>query len=137
MSNLDAMKTFFKSEDWFCETSDNGEMLRARFKGENGEWLCLLQTTPDDTRVMFYSILSNNVPEAKRGVVSELLSRANYGMILGNWEIDFADGEVRYKTSAFTGDGEIQHDLAAAMVFTNVLTTDKYMPAILGVALGW
>jgi len=31
---------------------------------------------------------------------AEFIARANYDMILGNFELDFHDGEVRYKTSA-------------------------------------
>ena len=34
-------------------------------------------------------------PEA----IAEFLTRTNYSMIIGNFELDFADGEIRYKTS--------------------------------------
>jgi len=29
----------------------------------------------------------------------KFLTRANYGMMIGNFEMDFTDGEIRYKTS--------------------------------------
>jgi len=136
MSNLDAMTAFFAAENWACEPSADGDMLHTRFKGSNGEWRCLVQTSPDGTRVMFYSILGNNVPPPQRAVVAELLTRANYGLILGNWEMDFSDGEVRYKTSAFTGAEDISPENAAALCFTNILTTDRYLPALMGVLFG-
>ena len=86
--------------------------------------------------MLFYSVLSNNVPEERRLAVAELLTRANYGMLLGNWEMDFSDGEIRYKTSAFVGDGVPDKDLAASLVFANVFTVDRYLPAVLGVTFG-
>ena len=33
--------------------------------------------------------------------VSEVLVRANWGLSVGNFEIDVSDGEVRFKTSSF------------------------------------
>jgi len=39
------------------------------------------------------------VISSKRGAVAEFINRANYGIIIGNFEMDFADGEIRYKTS--------------------------------------
>ncbi len=31
--------------------------------------------------------------------VAEFITRANFGIVIGNFEIDFSDGEIRYKTS--------------------------------------
>ncbi len=134
MSNLSAVSAFFTSESWGFQP--NEDRLSARFKGEHGEWQCFVMTTPDDSRVMFYSVLSTPAPVEKRLAVAELLTRANHRMVLGNWELDFSDGEVRYKTSAFTGEDDIDLQHAAALAFPNVLTTDRYLPAILGVMFG-
>lgn len=40
-----------------------------------------------------------NVPEDRRLALAEFLTRANYGLFIGNFEMDWQDGEVRYKTS--------------------------------------
>lgn len=44
-----------------------------------------------------YFILDVTVPENQRKEVAEYLTRANYGVICGNFEMDMRDGEVRYK----------------------------------------
>jgi len=31
--------------------------------------------------------------------VNEFLTRANYGLNIGNFEMDFQDGEIRFKTA--------------------------------------
>lgn len=134
MSNLSAMRAFFSAENWGCQVLE--DRILARFRGEHGEWQCIAMTTAGDTRVMFYSVLSSPAPEEKRQAIAELLTRANHRMVLGNWELDFSDGEVRYKTSAFTGEADIDLQHTAALVFPNVLTTDRYLPAIMGVMFG-
>ena len=44
-----------------------------------------------------YTMLGNKVTERAYITVSEYLHRANYGLLVGNFEIDYDDGEVRYK----------------------------------------
>ncbi|MFG6332067.1 MAG: YbjN domain-containing protein [Lachnospiraceae bacterium] len=44
-----------------------------------------------------YAIINLNADEEQRPAVAEFLTRANYGLKLGNFEMDYRDGEVRYK----------------------------------------
>ena len=50
-----------------------------------------------DDEILSYAVLSNKVPREQFNNVSEYLHRANYGLLYGNFEMDFSDGEVRYK----------------------------------------
>ena len=50
-----------------------------------------------------YAILSNKATKERYASISEYLHRANYGLLYGNFEIDYSDGEIRYK---FTTDCE-------------------------------
>jgi hypothetical protein len=77
-----------------------------------------------------------NVPEEHRTAAAEFVTRANYGLPLGNFEMDFADGEVRFKNSvSFAGepltDTLIHNTLYPA---TSVATT--YFPGLLKVVFG-
>ena len=55
--------------------------------------------------VTCYHIAPIKVPEEQRVAVNEFITRANYGLTNGNFEMDFNDGELRYKTNVS------QHDL--------------------------
>jgi len=87
--------------------------------------------------LVFYSIGSIKVPEPARVAAAEYLTRANYNLILGNFELDMSDGEVRYKTSISVGEkGVLTSDLIRPVVLTNFGTMDLYMPGLLAVAMG-
>lgn len=74
------------------------------------------------------------VPEARRQVIAEFLTRANYGMVIGNFEMDFSDGEIRYKTSVdLAGGSPLTMLLIKPLVYTNVLMMDKYLPGVMEV----
>ncbi len=62
--------------------------------------------------------------------MAQLLTRINYGLIIGNFEMDFSDGEVRYKTSADLRDVELIDGVFGRLVFANVRSMDRYTPAI-------
>jgi hypothetical protein len=72
-------------------------------------------------------------PDDKMNEVAEFITRANYGMIIGNFELDYSDGEIRYKTSVDVEDIEIGEPLIRHLVYANVLTMDKYFPGLMRV----
>ena len=51
-----------------------------------------------DNRFISYAFCPMGAGEAKEKV-AEFLHRANYGMLVGNFEMDYSDGEIRFKYS--------------------------------------
>ena len=130
---FESMRRFFEVEDWKFAEIEGQTALRLGCTGENGEWTCYAQIKEDPGRFIFYSVLSVKAPENKRNSVAEFMTRANYGMVLGNFEMDFEDGEVRYKTSAYLEDFQPTKDFFHTLVYTNLLVMDKYLPGIMSV----
>lgn len=73
------------------------------------------------------------MPEDRRLSIAEFIARANYGLVLGNFELDFIDGELRFKTSIDVDGTELPPELIEPVVYANVLTMDQYMPGIMAV----
>jgi len=128
-----AMRRFFEDEDWKFAEMEGQSAIRLGCTGENGEWTCYAQVKEEPGRFIFYSVLSAKALEPRRAVAAEFITRANYGLVLGNFEMDFADGEIRYKTSAYLEDIEPTKDFFHTLVYTNLLVTDKYLPGIMSV----
>lgn len=130
---FDAMRRFFEEEDWKFVEIEGQSAIRLGCTGENGEWSCFAQIKNEPGRFLFYSVLAVKAPETKRAIAAEFITRANYGMVLGNFELDYADGEIRYKTSAYLEDVEPTRDFFHTLVYTNLLVMDKYLPGIMSV----
>lgn len=137
-SMFDTMQQFFKDDDWRFEHLEGKTILKMGFKGENGSWRCFAQVREEQRQFLFYSILDSNCPEGARQKMAEFLTRANYGLITGNFEMDYSDGEVRFKTSLDVKENEDKFvpGLIKRLVYINVLMTDKYLPGIMGVMYG-
>lgn len=130
------MVRFFLNGDWQFTPIEGKPLVRLGFSGKNGNWTCLAQAKDEQQQVIFYSICSVNVPEDKRQAVAEFLTRANYGLILGNFELDFDDGEVRYKTSVDVGGDGISSEMMEPLIYVNLAMMDKYLPGLMAVTFG-
>ncbi|MEL6492946.1 MAG: YbjN domain-containing protein [Cyanobacteria bacterium J06621_3] len=65
--------------------------------------------------------------------MAQFITRANYGLILGNFELDYTDGEIRYKTSLDVESDRLTPALTKNLIYTNVMTMDQYLPGLLAV----
>ena len=130
---LDAVKQFLDEDDWPYSLMDERPVYKTGFEGKNGQFTCYAQERAEQQQFVFYSIFPVRVPDNKLAELSEFITRANYGMIIGNFELDYADGEIRYKTSVDVEDVDLVEPLVRHMMYANVLTMDKYFPGLMRV----
>ena len=68
--------------------------------------------------------------------MAEFIARANYGLRIGNFEMDFSDGELRYKSSLDFEQENLSFILIAKAIYPAVQTMDYYLPGIMSVIYG-
>ncbi len=130
---LDMVTEFFQQDEWPFSLMEELMALRTGFKGSNGEWACYARARDEHEQFIFYSICPVKAPEKDRQRMAEFLTRANYGLLIGNFEMDFSDGEIRYKSSIDIEGDRLSTALVKNMVYANVLTMDRYLPGIMKV----
>lgn len=135
-SLFEVVVQFFQDDDWPIELIEGEQAVRSKFRSEAGEWTCYGRVRPEHHQFCFYSVCPMRVPEAQFIPVSEYLHRANYGMTIGNFELDFSDGEVRYKTSIDVEGDRLTQALVRQMVLANVMLMDRYLPGLMAVMYG-
>ncbi|TAF03410.1 MAG: YbjN domain-containing protein [Nostocales cyanobacterium] len=136
-SNIfEEMINFFKNDDWPFVQLSGQPALQISFQGKNGKWNCYARARVEQQQFVFYSICPVNAPEEKRLAVAEFITRANSGMMIGNFELDFNDGEISYKTSIDVEGDRISNALIKRLVYANVMMMDEYLPGILSVIYG-
>jgi hypothetical protein len=133
---LDAMTDFFTKDEWNFTQLPEKPVLRMGFSGDDSQWTCFAQAREEQEQMCFYSVAPIKAPEERRPAMAEFITRANYGMIIGNFELDFSDGEVRYKTAIDVEGDELSFALIKSLVYANVLTMDRYTKGIMAVAFG-
>lgn len=71
------------------------------------------------------------VPKDRRMGVAEFLMRANYGLRMGNFEMDLDDGEIRFKASVDVEGGALTEPMLYNLIRTAVGLTHRYHPGLM------
>jgi hypothetical protein len=133
---FEIVKEFFMDEKWRSSQLESQTILKMLARTQDEEWTCFAEAKEKYEEFVFYSVVPVCVPEAQRSVISEFLTRANYGLGLGNFEMDWEDGEIRFKTSIDIEGSQLTHALLRPLVYRNVSTMGKYLPGIRAVLNG-
>ncbi len=130
---IEACVAFFEADEWPFERIEELPMVRSRYAGRNGNYDCWFQARPAEQQMMFYSRAPINAGPEKRAALADFFTRANYGMVIGNFELDMKDGEMRYKVSIDVEGIELTNTFLKNLTYTAVVTLDRYLPGIMKV----
>lgn len=140
----DAVLATLREDGWPLADTGDGVTTSASVEGESGRWIAMIQVFEPLGVFVFYSLAPVAAPAARRAEVLDFLTRANSGMLSGNFEFDSDSGDVRYKTTldlARVGlDRWSAGGLLAAVIrdlaYTNATVMDRYLPGLLEVGYG-
>lgn len=124
---------FFEEDEWDFQWMEGASVLTMSFSGKNGKWQCFAQAREQQQQFVFYSVMPVNALPEVRPKVAEFITRVNYGMVMGNFEMDFDDGEVRYKTSIDVEGAELLPAMIRQVVYANIIITDRYLTSLMRV----
>lgn len=126
---VDTLIGFLEEDAWKFTRLEGEDTIVLTFNCENATYICYAQAREAQHQIVFYSIYPLRAPEEKRLQAAEFTARVNYGLVLGNLELDMRDGEVRYKTSADIGAAPFTIELLRSLMQINLSTADRYYPA--------
>ena len=127
---------FLRDDGWHPQQLDNRTIFRAYFAGEHGDVRCYAQIRVDLEQFLFYVIAPVKAPEPMIPAVVEYITRANYGLRIGGFELDYTDGEVRYRSSLDFEHETLTPGLIRNAIYPAVHTMDFYLPGLLAVMYG-
>ena len=127
---------FLEDDGWYPQQLEEKTIYRMGFSGKNGQLTCYAQVRVDLEQFLFYAIAPVKVPEEARMAAAEFITRANYGLRIGNFEIDFSDGEIRYKSSLDFEGAVLTPELIRNAIYPAAQTLDHYLPGLMSTIYG-
>jgi hypothetical protein len=109
MSAMDKVIEFLTNDGkWTFQVDREKSLVHTSGDSEEAHFRITIDVKEHLCTVIVYVLCPVRVPEGnKRLQVAEFLTRANYGLMIGNFEMDFRDGEVRYKGALEYADGDL------------------------------
>lgn len=136
LNAFQTMMAFLEEDGWYPQRIEDKFVCRMSFNGDHARIVCFAQIRTDLEQFFFYAVAPVKIPETARPAVAEFLTRANYGLRIGNFELDFSDGEVRYKSALDFESETLTPQWIKNAIYPAVNTLDRYMPGLLAVAYG-
>jgi hypothetical protein len=127
---------YFAEREWQVQEGNEGALLAFNYTGESGQWQCYAQIDDEDNFFAFYSEAPFVAPAERRIAVAEYITRANYGLNVGNFELDYDRGVIRYKTGLDTHGISFDRALLAGLVEPNLTLLDYHLPGLQAVIAG-
>lgn len=129
------VKSFLDSDDWHYSFSEDSHTfdfnLTLKSKLQRVHYKVLI-------RKFDYSVYAICPMSAKDCLpqMAEFISRANYGLANGNFELDFRDGEIRYKCFVNCDDTIPGIQTIKDSIYIPASMFNKYSEGILSVLFG-
>jgi hypothetical protein len=133
---LEELKTVFVENGWPFSEVRGAPVLLSELSGALGRWKFYAQVVEAHDLILLYSVCPLRVPEERRDEVSRFLTRANYGLAAGNFELDYEDGEIRYKTVLQLQGVGLDGITLKRVVRANGIAMETYLPGIGAVITG-
>ena len=133
---LTVVRDYLQSTDWDFFVDESMTYIGFHFEGHNGRWQFMIQTREDHEQIIFYSnfeglqFMNDAARDAAIGEMMKFITRVNYRLVVGNFELDLSDGEVNYKTAIDCDDTCVSPEMIRNLLHTNLATFDKHLPGL-------
>ena len=130
----DRVVDHLNSENLHFEGNRDLNVIKLCFSGNNANYNIYFDIRNRERDCIIVYVMSPvKIPEAKRMQACEYITRANYGIIAGNFEMDFRDGEVRFKSSIEFPEGKLSEEMIKLLWVKPLSAIDNYFPGLMRV----
>ncbi len=130
------LQRFLDAQNLKYEQVDDELVYKVRYPAKFMPLTCFAQIDPDREQFAFYVLIPIRVREDLRLVFAEYLTRVNYGLRVGNFEMDFEDGELRYKSVLSFKDEQLTQNWIRNAILPAISTVDRYAPGFAKILRG-
>jgi hypothetical protein len=90
----------------------------------------------DGDRFIFYVIFGASAAADRRDEAARFITRANYGLAIGDFELDLDDGQLQFRSSVDFGGVGLSEELIANVILPAMSAVERYGDALIEVLGG-
>ena len=133
---FDNVEKYFTEKDWKYHKEESKGLLLMGISGHHGHWHSVAHVVEDQGQFLFFSLFPTKVPVSMRARAAEFITRVNYHLFVGGFDLDWSDGEIRYRTSLDLSDQNEIGSLVQQLVGCNLSTMDRFYRPLMSLLFG-
>lgn len=122
--------------DWTYTVNEELSLVTFGVGGEHSAYNCALFADDETRLVTMIAQSPMRIPHEERTSACELLMRANHGLMFGAFDLDFSDGEVRYKVAVDVEGGTLGVEAVHSMITVALDMYELWYPPLMKVVYG-
>lgn len=127
-----ALIDYIESKNFTHTANPQERKVTLTLNGKNANYRFVARITHDEEFLQVTAYYPFFVRDEKLRLSSaELITRANYCMPLGKFEMDLKDGEVRFHATHVIEGGILSQEMIERHMMTSYFTADRYFPAFM------
>jgi hypothetical protein len=132
-----SIKQVYENEELNFSTDEERGLIRFSMNTEVSPDVRFMARVVNPRTALFSTILPMNIPEKNRIAVSQYLTYVNYTLLLGNFQMDFSDGELVYQAvGVFEEETGLPDSVVVRLTYIGFNMFDKYVPGIFSIVYG-
>lgn len=135
---VDSVRNFLDMDEWKYEYDPGMQIIRTGINLKCKLQSCRLIIRFSEDGYTVYATIAMNADESCRANVAEFITRANYGLKNGNFEMDFNDGEIRYKIyTRYEGLDDLPKEIIENSISVPALMFQRYGDGLATILFGF
>ena len=135
-NTIKLIKQFFEDHKWKYEFVEENNVFTSNINMNSIIGVLRIYIFVKETDYRVYTVLNSNAEETAYTRVAEYLHRVNYGTQEGNFEFDYQDGEIRYKTYVNFDDVTLSPGVIEDSILIPLFMFEKYGKNLFRAMLG-
>ena len=135
----ETIKQFLEDDDWKYDFDEENGVIYTGLKLDcKFQRVDIMFRVHNDTFTSIFTLPLKTDEEA-RLKVAEFLTRANFGMIRGGFEMDFSDGEIRFRSAHYCGSNNdlVDPDCVHEVIGLSYTIIERYGNELMAVMMGF
>lgn len=132
----DMVREYYDAQNWKYEFDPAAKAFRMRMSSTCVDSYQVITFIRDEEWFTTLTVFPIRIPGEKRPLIEELIARANFGMILGCFEIQPKNGLLQFRNTCLCGDAELDMAVLERHIDVGFRMCNRYGPAILEVLYG-
>ncbi len=126
-----AITDFMDGRGYLYSSDPEKQRIGFTMGSKEADYRFSIRITHGGDYLQFVAYCPFRVKQELRASVAELITRANYGMLIGKFEMDMSDGEVRFHISHLIDGILLSPDTVGRLYRSCLYTLDRYLPAFM------
>ncbi len=130
---MDTVVEHFDVAGLHYELVPDEDVLKSGLCGDNGAFPLRFITNEEDDVLILIMSAEARIPAKRRSSICEFLTRLNWDLPFGSFQMDLSDGEVIYQSAIDVEDGVLSTTMVGNMVSDAIGAVDKNFPGLMAV----